>query len=139
MTEKRKHADLKRLHVQLGEVVQQMTRVHFSRYCPPKGWRPAVNVYRLQGGLQICVDLAGVDRPMIDLTVERGRLLLRGNRRPPEPAQGSGQALQILTMEIDCGPFERELTLPPQVDAERVSAEYRNGMLWIHLPLRSQA
>jgi HSP20 family molecular chaperone IbpA len=65
--------------------------------------------------------------------------LIRGQRQPPEPAQTDGPLMQILALEIDHGPFDREVVLPSEVEPERVQAEQRNGMLWIYLPLRSQA
>jgi len=55
----------------------------------------------------------------------------------PEPTHAEGRAVQLLAMEIDYGPFEREVHLPEVVDIERVHAEQRNGLLWISLPLKS--
>ena len=49
----------------------------------------------------------------IDLTVDSERLILRGVRDVlPEPTHAEGRAVQLLAMEIDCGPFEREVRLP---------------------------
>jgi HSP20 family molecular chaperone IbpA len=45
--------------------------------------------------------------------------------------------VQLLAMEIDYGPFEREVLLPASVDIDNVHAEQRNGLLWISLPLKS--
>ena len=87
----------------------------------------------------ICVDLAGVDRKRIDLTVEGRRLLIRGLRQPPEPDEARDKAVQVLVMEIDYGPFEREVLLPSDVVADRVNAEHREGLLWVYLPLRAHA
>jgi HSP20 family molecular chaperone IbpA len=42
-------------------------------------------------------------------------------------------------MEIDYGPFEREVLLPSDVAPERVTAEQRNGLLWVYLPFQSHA
>jgi HSP20 family protein len=41
-----------------------------------------------------------------------------------------------MEMEIDYGPFERVLELPSDVDPDRVEAKYRDGLLWIYLPLQ---
>lgn len=139
MVEKIRNLRLQRLHGRLGHVVYELTKVHFSQYAPPKGWQPAINAYRCANGLEICVDLAGVDKAEIDLRVEPGRLQIRGRRQPPEPEPCSDQSLQILEMEIDSGPFEREVRLPADVDADRVTADQRNGLLWIHLPYRTHA
>jgi HSP20 family molecular chaperone IbpA len=44
--------------------------------------------------------------------------------------------MQLLAMEIDYGPFEREVQLAAEVEIEQVHAEQRNGLLWIYLPLK---
>jgi HSP20 family protein len=44
--------------------------------------------------------------------------------------------MQMIAMEIDYGPFEREVRLPDEVDVNKVHADQKNGLLWIHLPLR---
>ncbi len=130
---------LRRLHGRLGEVVYHLTRVQFSSLPARETWQPAVNAYRCSECLVICVDLAGVDRKRVDLQLEPRRLLVRGYRQAPEPENTEHKPVQVLVMEIDYGPFEREVRLPMDVDPERVTAEQRNGLLWIYLPIRAQA
>jgi HSP20 family molecular chaperone IbpA len=62
---------------------------------------------------------------------------LRGVREAAEPKDEQGRALQTLAMEIDFGAFERSLDLPAEVDTERATAEQKNGLLWICLPLKN--
>ena len=137
---------LQRLQGQLGEVAYKLTKVHFAGFqCAESTWRPAVNAYRCASCLRICVDLAGVAKSEIDLRIEPGRLIVRGQRELPHPAGENialpphRRGLQVLAMEIDHGPFERHFELPSDVDADRVTAEQHNGLLWILLPLRSHA
>jgi HSP20 family molecular chaperone IbpA len=99
----------------------------------PNLWQPPINAFRCAAGVCICVDLAGVDKSLIDLTVEPRRVIIRGSRETPEP---SDQTTQVLALEIDYGPFEREVRLPAEVDVKRARAEQENGLLWIHLPLK---
>jgi HSP20 family protein len=82
------------------------------------------------------VDLAGVDRSLIDLTITDRRLSIRGVRDVPEPGSEEKEAMQMIAMEIDYGPFEREVRLPGEVDVKKVHAEQKNGLLWIHVPLK---
>jgi HSP20 family protein len=130
---------LKQLHGRLGEVAYQLTQVRFSAFSPDVSWHPAVNAYLCREKMAICVDLAGVDRAAIDVQVEPRRLLLRGRRQPPEPTGAGEKPVQILALEIDHGPFTREISFPAEVEPERVTAEQKNGLLWIFLPLRSPA
>lgn len=114
-------------------VVVQMTRISsFQRRGP---WTPAINAYRCRDRFVICVELAGVDRSSIQLSVLPNRLSIQGQRQAPEPPCQEGPLSQVLALEIDQGPFERELTLPAEVLTEGASAEQRNGILWIYLPL----
>jgi HSP20 family protein len=106
---------------------------HFSATAP-LSWRPPLNAFRCEKGVRICVDLAGVDRSQIDLTIDGRRLLIRGERETPEPSGEEDRPVQMIAMEIDYGPFEREVQLPDEVDLENIHAEQRNGMLWISLP-----
>ena len=127
---------LERLQGQLGHVAYEMTKVHFAGFHSPVAWQPSVNAYRCEHCLRICVDLAGVDRQAIELVLAPGRLTISGQRALPEPSRQEGHAMQVLAMEIDHGPFERLIDLPRNVDPARVTAEQRNGMLWITLPLQ---
>ena len=130
---------LKQLHGRLGELIYQFTRVHFTHSPGPDNWAPPINAYRCQHGFAICVDLAGVKKEDILLHVERRKIRLNGNRETPEPKAKDDQASQILAMEIDSGPFCREITLPADVEPEAVRAEHKEGLLWIYLPLRTPA
>jgi HSP20 family protein len=130
-----RNVKLRWAHGMLHDVTSELARLHFSRV-GSHTWEPAINAYRCDKCIRVCVDLAGVDRSRIDLTVEPERLILRGVRDVPEPTHDEGRAVQLLAMEIDYGPFEREVRLPASVDIEKVHAEQRNGLLWISLPLK---
>jgi HSP20 family molecular chaperone IbpA len=99
----------------------------------PHTWRPPINAFRCEKAVSICVDLAGIDKSLIDLRVEPRRITVRGSREAPEPTD---QAVQMLALEIDYGPFERQVELPAEVDVKQARAEQENGLLWIYLPLK---
>jgi HSP20 family protein len=126
---------LRWLHGALHDVTYELARSRFSQFAPDT-WEPAINAYRCESAVRICVDLAGVERSAIDLTVESRRVLIRGARALPEPSHGEGRAVQLLAMEIDYGPFEREVPLPVEVEIDKAEAEQRNGLLWISLPVK---
>lgn len=131
---------LERLQGRIGDVAYELTKVHFASLPLPHGWTPAINAYHCESCLRICVDLAGVDRADLHLEIAPGKLTLRGRRELPEPEGAQDAAsMKVLAMEIDHGPFTREIHLPLSVQQERVHAEQRNGLLWISLPLRSHA
>jgi HSP20 family protein len=125
-----RHIKLRWLQGTLADVTVHSVQLwHVGRHT----WQPAINAFRCEAGVRICVDLAGVDKSLIDLKVEPRRLTVRGSREAPEP---SDQAVQMLALEIDYGPFEREIELPAEVDVKHARAEQENGLLWIYLPLK---
>ena len=126
---------LQRLSGHIGDVAYELTKVHFAAFRPPTHWTPAVNAYQCEHCIRICVDLAGVDTSDIHLELGPGLLTISGQRELPEP-EDQDHRMQVLAMEIDHGYFERQIKLPSTVDRNRVKAEGRNGMLWVHLPLR---
>src|SRR5206468_11826414 len=100
-----KNIKLRWLHGALHDISYELSRSQFSRFAP-QAWQPAINAYRCGTCIRTCVDLAGVDRSLIDLTVEPRRLVIRGRRAPPEATGDEGCAEQLLAMEVAYGPFE---------------------------------
>jgi HSP20 family protein len=127
------------LHERLGEIAYHLANLQFSQPHFRQKWRPAVNAYRCDESIMICIDLAGVDKTRIEVCLQGRSLIIRGTRQLPEPGRESGGCVRILAMEIDCGPFEREVPLPLDVDPEGVRAEQDNGLLWVYLPLHPEA
>jgi HSP20 family protein len=120
---------------QMGKMMDQLQKGYFNFY-PAETWTPAVNLYENDIGYIVCVDLSGVDKEKIDLVVADGQLKLRGQRTVPTPdgSEGRVKGMRVHLMEIDYGPFCREVALPADVDHENIRATYVNGMLWIELP-----
>jgi HSP20 family protein len=122
---------------QMGKILEQMNRGYYS-FSPSETWTPNVNLYETQSAYQVCVDLAGVDKDKIDIEVHNRRLFIKGARTVPVMThQGDGAPAgrtRVHVMEIDHGSFARVVELPHDVLAERISAEHRNGILWIELP-----
>jgi HSP20 family protein len=127
--------ELRWLHETLGDVTYQLTRLQFAPLAPYR-WHPAINAFQCEKGLRICVDLAGVDRSEVDLSIEPQRVMIRGTRQAPEPTASEGRAVQMIAFEIDYGPFERIIELPLPINVDLAKAEQRNGFLWIELPFR---
>ena len=128
---------------QAGKVMESVHKGYYGFAQRDSTWTPDVNLYETDRSYRVCVDLAGVDKEKIDLTVSDQVLLVRGERPVPRsPAAtgggggGGGQRVKVHRMEIDHGPFAREVELPEDVDHEAITATYRNGLLWVELPKR---
>jgi HSP20 family protein len=129
---------LQGLERELVSVAWQLSRLQWRCVGPPLRWTPAWNAYRCADRFVVCVDLAGVATDSLSVHVDPRRLVVKGRRPPPGPPCGPDTPAQIIAMEIDYGPFERELNWPQDVDADRVSIDYTDGLLWIVAPFRGQ-
>lgn len=134
---------------QMGKILEQLHKGYYG-FAPTENWTPNVNLYETERAYQVCVDLAGVEKEKIDIEVHQQRLVLRGTRTVPmsasgapqpqpspapnAPADSNAKRTRIHLMEIDHGAFARVVELPNDVLEDKISAEYRNGLLWIELP-----
>jgi HSP20 family protein len=96
-----------------------------------RSYRPQVDVYRNDDPptLTIVVELPGVDPAEVKLVVAPQALLIAGERGRPRDCGHYQQ------MEIDYGPFQRQVTLDEDVDPENASATYERGILTVKLPI----
>ena len=98
-------------------------------------WLPPVDIYETADKeIVLKAELAGLKRDAIDLTVENNTLTIRGQRQPDEAAADA----QFHRSERVFGAFSRSFTLPNTVDAAKVKAEYRDGVLTVRLPRREE-
>ena len=94
-------------------------------------WVPNTDVYRTDNGLVVKVELAGMRSEHLEITVADNRLRISGNR--PDGCRAG--KCSFLVMEINYGPFESVLELPPGYDLSQAKAAYLNGFLRIDVPL----
>jgi HSP20 family protein len=93
-------------------------------------WVPNTDVYTTDGGLVVKVELAGMRSDNLEITVEGNRLRISGTR----PDGCRSPQCRFLVMEINYGPFETEMELPPGYDLSQAKASYLNGFLRIDVP-----
>ena len=90
------------------------------------GFVPAVEVVRDGQDVVVRVELPGVDVERdVSIEVDRGKLVLSGERRDTSESQAEG----VLVRELRYGQFRREFALPPGVSPEQVEATYDQGLL----------
>jgi HSP20 family protein len=71
----------------------------------------------------------------IELTIDSDTLTIKGEKRPSSDVKED----QYHRIERRYGTFSRSFSLPPTVDAAKISAEHKNGVLTIRLPVREEA
>ena len=114
-------------------MMDEMAHQQLFRSGTPAPWQPRVNFYETTSRYLLCVELAGMSCPKIGVRVTERTLSISGVRPKPGLADVE-EDVSVHVMEIDSGRFQRELSLPEDVDTERISAQYRQGYLWITLP-----
>lgn len=90
---------------------------------------PPLNAFRKGDDYVVIAELPGVDRADLDIQVKGNTIRLSGTKSARYPEKAA-----LHRRERPFGRFDRAVTLPVAVDAERVQATYSNGMLALLLP-----
>lgn len=95
------------------------------------GWRlPAVDVVEADKAIEITAELPGMDGKGLDVTLNNGRLVIRGEKRAEKDEADKGYHLH----ERQFGSFERSFAVPDDVDADKIEAVFDKGILKVTLP-----
>jgi HSP20 family protein len=97
-------------------------------------WSPAIDVYESKENILVIADIPGVTRDDIEVTVEGDTLIIKGAKKLDEKSEEQ----ERIRAERFYGSFNRALTLPGEIDAARVTATYRNGVLELTLPKKEE-
>ena len=116
----------------LNRMFSEMWGESFNR----GGWIPAVDIYETDAHeLVLKAELPDMKREDIDVTFENNVLTLRGERK----YEADVRRENFQRMERQYGAFSRSFTIPATVDASRIAASYKDGVLTIRLPQREEA
>ncbi len=99
------------------------------------GWTPAVDVFEDTEGVTFKFDLPEVDPKDVDVHFEEGTLTVRGERK----LEREDKRDSYHRIERAYGVFTRSFSLPATLDADKATAEYKNGVLRLFLPKRAEA
>ena len=98
-------------------------------------WSPAVDIFETENELVLNADVPQMEMKDIDVQLENGTLTLRGERKFEQEQNGRGYH----RIERGYGSFVRAFTLPDSVDADKVKAEYKGGVLTVTLSKKEVA
>jgi len=105
-------------------------------FTAPNTWVPPVDIFNTgDHELVLKAELPDMSREDIDITVENFVLTIKGEKKLSTEVKEE----QFHHIERRYGSFSRSFSLPQTVDASRVAAEYKNGVLTVRLPLREEA
>lgn len=93
-----------------------------------------MDLYRVNDHYVLNADLPGVDPGTVDVSVDHGTLTLSATR-----TSSSDENMQWLASERFAGTYRRQLSLGENIDADKISATYNNGVLSVTIPIAEQA
>ncbi len=93
-------------------------------------WAPRVDVHETENEVVLDVELPGVDRKDVKVEVKEGVLTISGERKQERKARENGYR----SVERHYGRFERTFGLGETVDAEKITAAYKDGVMTVTLP-----
>ena len=99
------------------------------------GWTPALDLYQNNDNVVAIVELPGMRKEDIEISLQDGVLTIGGERKSEEGGTGENAS----RTERFTGKFRRSVTLPTRVDANKVNATYKDGLLTVTLPKAEEA
>ena len=112
---------------ELDRLSEQVMGGRVPRTMPMEAWRRKDEFY-------VHIDLPGIDKDDVDLTVERNVVSIRAERRP---AREEGD--EVIVDERPHGIFTRQLFLGDNLDAKKLSADYDRGVLMLTIPVAEES
>jgi HSP20 family molecular chaperone IbpA len=97
-------------------------------------YRPNVDIIETPDELLVVADMPGLASDLIDIRFEEGALTIHGRVPPRQPA-----GTRFLLQEYGLGDFFRTFRVSENIDSERITADYADGVLTLHLPKSERA
>lgn len=99
------------------------------------GWTPALDLHEDKDNLIVKVELPGMKREDIDVSLHDGSLSISGERKSEEKFENA----EVYRAERFFGRFQRTVVLPSSVAVDKVKAQYKDGILTVTLPKTEEA
>ncbi|MDM7916469.1 MAG: Hsp20/alpha crystallin family protein [Candidatus Eisenbacteria bacterium] len=124
----------------LQDLQTEMNRLFDAAFGSGEGmltadWTPPVDVLHEDGGYRVRADLPGMSRDQIEVTLDGETLTIRGEKKQEKEVKEDA----FVRTERRHGTFLRALTLPSAIDASKVEATYKDGVLEIWVPKSEEA
>lgn len=98
-------------------------------------WSPAVDLYEDKDNVTVKAEMPGLKKEDIDVSLEDGVLSISGERKTEKKFEDA----ETYRSERFVGRFQRTVTLPTDVKADQVKADYKDGILTVTLPKAEEA
>ena len=116
--------------------VQQKREVEKAQEptAPMRAFVPTTDIFENEDALTVVLEMPGVDRDNIDVSVENGVLTVEGKIN-----FNKYEGLRPLYSEYNIGPFRRSFRISSRVDQDKIRAEMRDGVITLVLPKAEEA
>ena len=94
---------------------------------------PAVDIYENPQGITVQADMPGVSKDGLSIQADRNSLVIEGNAVIDVPA-----AMEAIHAEVQATRYRRSFALSGELDAERIEATLKNGVLTLRIPKRAE-
>lgn len=101
-----------------------------GEFASSEEWRPSLDLAHDEENVVVSLDAPGMSKDAFDISLANNTLTISGERKTPDGKDGES----VLRRERFSGRFSRSITLPPGIEADKVSAEYTDGILTVSLP-----
>lgn len=127
-------SELNRLQGVLDQVFRPSGRSHIRALGGASF--PTLNVGATDGAIEVMALAPGLDPASVQVTVDRGLLVIAGERQGDVP---DDEGTSVYAQERFAGPFRRVVSLPDDADPQRVEASYRDGVLRVSIAKRESS
>ncbi len=119
----------------LREEIDRLFEAPLARTSEFLGWTPAFDVFEEKDNFIVKVELPGMKKEDINVSLHDGSLIISGERQNETHSEGT----EVYRAERYFGKFQRAVTLPATVAADKVKAQYKDGVLTVTLPKSEEA
>jgi len=99
------------------------------------GWTPALDLHEDKDHLTVTIEVPGMKKEDINLSLHDGALSISGERKSEQKFEDA----EVYRSERFVGRFQRTITLPAPVEADKAKAQYKDGVLTVILPKAEEA
>ena len=105
------------------------------RLTPEMPWAPSMDIYEKDNTVVIKAELPGVKREDIDIALDNGALMIRGERKSEQEVKEEA----FYRMERSYGSFQRRIPLPFKAQPDQIEANFSDGVLELRIPRPAEA
>jgi HSP20 family protein len=132
---------LRQLENEMQRIADEALRGFFADVpAPNKFWQPRVDVHETSDSVIVKMEIAGVKLEKLNVTLSSDDRVLTVTGERNEEDEERAERIRCYQLEIYFGAFERQIVLPVEarIDREKITANYRDGILVVQLPKRVQ-